>query len=64
MEDLGEASFVLRIEMHRDKPRGILGLSQKDIHTSCSQKVYICHCSPGNTPIVKGDKFSNLVLQK
>ena len=29
MKDLGEASFVLGIEIHRDRENGVLGLSQK-----------------------------------
>ena len=29
MNDLGEASFVLWIEIHRDRSKGVLGLSQK-----------------------------------
>ena len=29
MKDLGEASFVLGIEIHRDRTKGVLGLSQK-----------------------------------
>ena len=29
MKDLGEASFVLGIEIHRDRSKGVLGLSQK-----------------------------------
>lgn len=29
MKDLGEASFILGIRIHRDRSRGILGLSQK-----------------------------------
>ena len=29
MKDLGEASFVLEIEIHRDRRTGVLGLSQK-----------------------------------
>ena len=28
MKDLGDASFVLGIQIHRDRSRGILGLSQ------------------------------------
>ena len=27
MKDLGEASFVLGIEIHRDRSKGVLGLS-------------------------------------
>jgi Reverse transcriptase (RNA-dependent DNA polymerase) len=29
MKDLGEASYVIGIEIYRDRSRGILGLSQK-----------------------------------
>ena len=29
MKDLGEASFVLGIEIHRDRSKEVLGLSQK-----------------------------------
>ena len=29
MKDLGEASFVLGIEIHRDRSKGVLVLSQK-----------------------------------
>ena len=29
MKDLGEAKFVLGIEIHRDRNKGVLGLSQK-----------------------------------
>jgi len=29
MKDLGDASFVLGIQIHRDRSQGILGLSQR-----------------------------------
>jgi Reverse transcriptase (RNA-dependent DNA polymerase) len=29
MKDLGESSYVIGIEIYRDRSRGILGLSQK-----------------------------------
>jgi hypothetical protein len=29
MKDMGEASYVLGIEIHRDRQKGVLGLSQK-----------------------------------
>ena len=29
MKDLGEALFILGIEIHRDRTKGVLGLSQK-----------------------------------
>ena len=45
MKDLGEASFVLGIEIHRDRRKGVL-------------KKYNMHaCKPSPAPIVKGDSF-------
>jgi hypothetical protein len=29
MKDMGEASYVIEIEIHRDKQKGVLGLSPK-----------------------------------
>ena len=29
MKDLGDASYILRVKMYRDKPKQMLGLSQK-----------------------------------
>ena len=39
MKDLGEASFVLGIEIHRDRRKGVLGLSQKGILERILKKV-------------------------
>lgn len=57
MKDLGEASFVLGIEIHRDRPRGILGLSQKSYIDKVLKRFGMHDCKPGDTPIAKGDKF-------
>jgi hypothetical protein len=38
MKDLGDASYVLGIEIHRDRTEGVLGLSQK----AYIQKVLKC----------------------
>jgi hypothetical protein len=57
MKDLGEASYVLGIEIYQDRKNGVLGLSQK----ACLEKVlkkYNMHKSNATpTPIVKGDSF-------
>ena len=58
MKDLGDASFVLGIQIHRDHSRGILGLSQKS-YIEKILKMYDMHdCKPGDPPVAKGDKFS------
>jgi hypothetical protein len=39
MKDLGEASFVLGIEIHRDRRKGVLGLSQKAYLEKSSKEI-------------------------
>ena len=58
MKDLGEASFVLGIQIHRDRSRGILGLSQKSYIEKVLKRYDMQDCRPGDTPVAKGDKFS------
>ena len=58
MKDLGEASFVLGIQIHRDRSRGILGLSQKGYIQKILERFGMQNCRPHDTPISKGDKFS------
>ncbi|KAL0389043.1 UNVERIFIED_CONTAM: Copia protein [Sesamum calycinum] len=58
MKDLGEASYVLGLEIHRDRSRGVLGLSQKNYIEKVLKRYGIQDCKPGDTPVTKGDKFS------
>ena len=58
MKDLGDASFVLGIQIHRDRSQGILGLSQKSYIEKILKRFGIHDCKPGDTPVAKGDKFS------
>jgi Reverse transcriptase (RNA-dependent DNA polymerase) len=64
MKDIGEVSYVISIEIHRDQSREILGLSQK----AYIEKILKCYnmqnCSPSVTPIIKGDKFSKFQCPK
>ena len=57
MKDLGEASYVLGIEIHRDRSKGMLGLSQKAYFERVLKKYNMHKCSASPAPIVKGDKF-------
>jgi hypothetical protein len=57
MKDLGEASYVLDIQIHRDRRNGVLGLSQKAYLENVLKK-YNMHVSKATpVPIKKGDKF-------
>ena len=58
MKDLGDASFVLGIQIHRDRSRGILGLSQKSYIEKILKRFGMHDCKPSDTPVAKGDKFS------
>jgi hypothetical protein len=59
MKDLGEASFVLGIEIHRDRRNGVLGLSQKTYLEKVLKKFSMHACNPTPAPIVKGDKYGS-----
>ena len=58
MKDLGDASFVLGIQILRDRSRGILGLSQKSYIEKVLDRFGMKNCASGDTPVAKGDKFS------
>ena len=57
MKDLGEALFILGIEIHRDRRNGVLALSQKAYLEKILKKYGMHMRKPTLTPIVKGDSF-------
>jgi hypothetical protein len=59
MKDLGEAEFVLGIQIHRDRRKGVLGLSQKAYIEKMLKKYSMHKCSPSPAPIVKGEKYGD-----
>ena len=59
MKYLSEASFVLGIEIHRDRRKGVLGLSQKAYIERILKKFSMHKCSPSPAPIVKGDRYGD-----
>ncbi|KAJ9541592.1 hypothetical protein OSB04_028098 [Centaurea solstitialis] len=58
MKDLGDASFVLGIQILRDRSRGILRLSQRSYIDKVFDRFGMLDSKSGDTPIAKGDKFS------
>ncbi|GKA99399.1 putative zinc finger, CCHC-type containing protein [Tanacetum coccineum] len=59
MKDLGEASYVIRIEIHQDRANGKLGLSQKAYIERVLNRFNMQHCSPTVAPVIKGDVFGS-----
>jgi hypothetical protein len=60
MKDLGDASYVLGIEIHRDRSKGVLGLSQAAYIKKVLKRYNMHQCSGIAAPVVKGDKFGQL----
>jgi hypothetical protein len=58
MKDLGEASYVIGIEIHGDRNQRILKLSQKAYIEKVLKRFKLNNYSTSVAPIIKGDKFS------
>jgi len=58
MKDLGESSFVLEIQIYRDRSQDILGLSQKAYIEKLLERYDMQDCKSGDTPVTKRDKSS------
>ena len=58
MKDLGEASYVLGIQILHDKPSDIMRLSQLTYIESILKRFNMKLCYSGKVAIVKGDRFS------
>ena len=58
MKDMKSASFVLSIEIHIDRSKKILGLSQKSYITKVVERFQMQNCSTISCLIIKGDKLS------
>jgi hypothetical protein len=59
MKDLGKASFILGIEIHRDRSKGVLGLSQNAYIEKVLKKFSMYKCSASPAPIFKGDRYED-----
>lgn len=58
MNDLGVAHYVLAIEIIRDRPKKLLGLSKKGYIHRVLLRFNMENCNNGDVPVNKGDKFS------
>ncbi|XP_047180270.1 secreted RxLR effector protein 161-like [Vigna umbellata] len=57
IKDMGVASYVIGIKIHRERSRGILGLSQETYINKVLARFNMKDCSPSVVPIIKGDKL-------
>ena len=58
VKDMGEASYVIGIEIFRNRPQGLLGLSQKAHINNVLERFRMEKCSTSLVQIQKEDKFS------
>lgn len=54
---MGEAGYVLGIEIVRNRSRCLLGLSQKNYISKILQRFDRSTCKAGDSPMSKGDKL-------
>jgi hypothetical protein len=64
IKDLGEASYVLGIEIHRDRKNRVLGLSQNEYLEKVLLKYSMHKSNSTPAPIVKGDSFGQFQWPK
>ena len=64
MVDMGEANYVIGIEIFRDRSRGVLGLSQKGYIHWVLERFNMQPCSSSIAPILKGDKLSKMLCPR
>ena len=57
MKDMGDATYVIGIEIFYDRSRGLLGLSQNQYIETILDLFGMDKCSASVAPIQKGDKF-------
>ena len=58
MKDMGEATFVIGIEIYRDRSRGLLELSQEAYIKNVLKRFRMEWCNAQNVLMTKGDRFS------
>jgi hypothetical protein len=58
MKDLGEASYVIGIEIHRDKQQKILRLSREAYIEKVLERFRMSDCKSSVVLIAKGERFS------
>jgi hypothetical protein len=57
MKDLGDDSYGSSIEIHRDRTKSVLGLSQRAYIEKMLKRYHMYNCSDQPVPVVKGDKL-------
>ena len=57
MKDMGKTSYAIGIKIHRERSRGILGLSQETYINKVLERFNMKNRASSVAPILKGDRF-------
>ena len=61
MKDLGEASYILKIKVYKDRPKWILGLSQKLYIEKVLKRFSMKNSKRGLLPLRHGISLSKMI---
>jgi hypothetical protein len=64
MKDLGDTSYVLGIEIHRDRTKEVLGLSQKAYIKKVLKRYNMHECSTMPVPFMMGGKLGTFQISR
>ena len=64
MKDMGEASYILGVKIHRNRSKRLLTLSQEQYIQIVIERFRMKNYNPINTPMEKGEKLSNNLCLK
>lgn len=64
MKDMGNASYVLGVEILRDRNKGTLGLSQRNYLKYVLKRFSMENCKPALVPMAVGNKLSEGMCPK
>ena len=57
-KDMGEATYILGVKIHRDHSKKLLSLSQEPYIKKILERFNMANCKPMDTPIAKGQYLS------
>ena len=58
MQDMGEANYILGVQIKRDRSKKILALSQENYIQKILERFHMSSCKPMDTPVSKGEALS------
>ena len=58
MDDMGEASYILGVKIHRDRSKRLVALSQEHYIKKILEQFNMQYCNPIDTAFTRGENLS------